>query len=120
MGNAAECHQTPPANSRATGRHVSQVKMKLTQFAAVIAGTNRQNAWPCGGGHCDFHGPGDRGLIDAVDHDFVGALNPRNQFRFPPATERGTKCLVCRGAKRLIPRPYLTAAADDPTGEGRI
>ena len=62
---------------------IVQLDGVLTEFAAVIAGADGEDAVDLRRGlngcpHCGS----DRGLVDSVDHNFVSAVRAINQFRF--------------------------------------
>ena len=63
--------------------------MELAEFAAVVAGADGGDACARGGVERGAGGDGNVRFVDAVDHDFVGALSAIDEFGRHAAAEDG-------------------------------
>ena len=94
------------------------MKMKLAEFAAVVAGAEAEDAVGGSRFEGDFHRVTHRRFVDAVDDDLVGAVGAVDQIAFDAAAERGAVSVVGRGDHAFIRRATLLPLRTTPPGNG--
>ena len=98
-----ETAPTPPVyRSSTAAEDLVQTEIELAQFAAVIAGANRQHPLTRGRFDGGTHGLAYRVFIDTVDYDLVAAIDPLDQFALDATSLCRAESVIRRGDDRVL------------------
>src|SRR5579884_1354947 len=91
--------------------------VKRPEMAAVVAGTDADDAGTTSRLDAGAHGLLDGSEIESIDDDFVDGMDAFGQSRGDQAAQRGAISIVGAGFELFVTAADFAAAADDAAGK---